>query len=360
MKKKRGSALVVGAGISGMRSAMDLAEMGYQVTLIDKAPNLGGTLRQLDYQFPNDHCGMCKMLPMVERDSASQYCLRKGFFHENIDILVATELVGIEGEPGKFQVTLRHKPTMVDPERCIGCGECVKVCPVEVPDEFNAGLTTRKAIYLPTPHNIPNHYVVDPSVCSRCRECETVCPTGAIDLQLEARKAFKVLVVDDELIVRDSIKEWLEDEGFQVDMAESGAEALEKLSQSSYSLMLLDVKMPGMDGVEVLKNAKEMHPDLDVVMMTAYATVETAVEAMKIGAMDYLMKPFDPDALVTAYGPDGASSRPRPPGRACGPPRRTSGRAGPTAPASRSRATTGVRPRRPTCPPCHEWPGSSP
>jgi len=299
MKKKRGSALVVGAGISGMRSALDLAEMGYRVSLIDKAPNLGGTLRQLDYQFPNDHCGMCKMLPMVERDSASQYCLRKGFFHENIDIMVATELAGIEGEPGKFQVTLRHKPTMVDPERCIGCAECVKVCPVEVPDEFNAGLTSRKAIYLPVPHNIPNHYVVDPSACSRCGECEKVCPTGAVDLQLEARKAFKILVVDDELIVRDSIKEWLEDEGFKVDMAESGVEALEKLSQTSCSLLLLDVKMPGMDGVEVLKNAKEMHPDLDVVMMTAYATVETAVEAMKIGAMDYLMKPFDPEAMVT-------------------------------------------------------------
>lgn len=299
MNKKRGSALVVGAGISGMRSALDLAEMGYRVTLIDKAPNLGGTLRQLDYQFPNDHCGMCKMLPLVERDDASSYCLRKGFFHENIDIMLATEMVAVEGEPGKFQVTLRHKPTLVEPERCIGCAECSRVCPVEVADEFNAGLTTRKAVYLPVPHNIPNHYVVDVAACSRCGECVKVCPTGAIDLQLEARKAFRVLVVDDELIVRDSIKEWLEDEGFQVDMAESGVEALDKLAHNTYSLMLLDVKMPGMDGVEVLKRGREMHPDLNVVMMTAYATVETAVEAMKVGAMDYLMKPFDPEALVT-------------------------------------------------------------
>ena len=298
MKKKIGSGLVVGAGISGIRSALDLAEVGYHVTLIDKAPNLGGTLAQLDYQFPNDHCGMCRMLPLVERDASSQFCLRKGLFHENIDIMLSTELVSLEGEPGKFQATLRQKPTMVDPERCFGCGECSRVCPVEVPDEFNAGLTMRKAIYLPVPHNIPNTYVVDMTSCTMCGKCEKVCPTKAIDFGMEARGRFRILVVDDEFVVRDSLKEWLADEGFQVDMAESGAEALEKLAREDFHLMLLDIKMPGMDGVEVLKRSKELRPGLPVVMMTAYATVETAVEAMKIGALDYLMKPFDPDTLV--------------------------------------------------------------
>ena len=97
MKKKIGSALVVGSGISGIRSSLDLAEEGYQVTLIDKAPNLGGILTQLDYQFPTDHCGMCKMLPLVERDASSQYCLRKGLFHENIEIMLSAELVALEG-----------------------------------------------------------------------------------------------------------------------------------------------------------------------------------------------------------------------------------------------------------------------
>ncbi|MGD9075440.1 MAG: 4Fe-4S binding protein, partial [Desulfobacteraceae bacterium] len=226
MKKKIGSSLVVGTGISGIRSALDLAETGYQVTLVDKAPNLGGVLTQLDYQFPTDHCGMCKMLPLVERDASSQFCLRKGLFHENIDIMLSTELASLEGEPGKFLVTLRQKPALVDPERCIGCGECSRVCPVEVPDEFNAGLTMRKAVYLPVPHNIPNNYVVDVASCTLCGECEKICPTRAIDFGLEARKAFRILVVDDELVVRDSLKEWLEDEGFQVDMAESGMEAL--------------------------------------------------------------------------------------------------------------------------------------
>jgi len=298
MKKKIGSALVVGTGISGIRSALDLAEQGYHVTLIDKAPHLGGILTQLDYQFPTDHCGMCKMLPLVERDASSQYCLRKGIFHENIDIMLSTELVDLEGEPGKYQVTLRQKPTMVDPERCIGCGECSRVCPVEVPDEFNAGLTMRKAVYLPVPHNIPNTYVVDVAACTLCGECEKICPTKAIDFGTEARREFRILVVDDELVVRDSLKEWLEDEGFQVDMAESGMEALEKVTKDVYHMMLLDIKMPGMDGVEVLKRSKDIRPELPVVMMTAYATVETAVEAMKIGSLDYLMKPFDPDTLV--------------------------------------------------------------
>jgi nucleotide-binding universal stress UspA family protein/CheY-like chemotaxis protein len=112
------------------------------------------------------------------------------------------------------------------------------------------------------------------------------------------RRDFRILVVDDELIVRDSIKEWLEDEGFSVDMAASGPEALDKLSTKSYHLMLTDIKMPGMDGVELLKNAHKRYPDLTVIMMTAYATVETAIEALKIGALDYLLKPFDPEILV--------------------------------------------------------------
>jgi heterodisulfide reductase subunit A len=298
MKKKIGKALVVGAGISGIRAALDLAEFGYGVTLIDQSSHIGGILSQLDYQFPTDRCGMCKMLPMVDRDTSSQYCLRKGLFHENIDIRLSTELVSVEGEPGNFQVSLRRKPNLVDPARCIGCGECVKVCPVEVPDSFNAGLSVRKAIYLPVPHAIPNAYIIDVMACSRCGECEAICPTGAIKVLEEVRKDFRILVVDDELIMRDSLKSWLEDEGFTVDMAASGPEALNHLSKQAYGLMLVDIKMPGMDGVELLQKAKEVFPDLSVVMMTAYATVETAVEAMKIGALDYLLKPFDPDTLI--------------------------------------------------------------
>lgn len=291
--------MVVGAGISGIRAALDLAEFGYGVTLIDRAPHIGGILGQLDYQFPTDRCGMCKMLPLVNRDASSQYCLRKGLFHENIDIRLSTELASVEGEPGDFRVSLRQKPSFVDPNLCNGCGECVNVCPVEVPDAFNVGLSMRKAIYLPVPHNIPNTYVIDMTACTRCGDCEPVCPTGAIKVSAKVDKDFRILVVDDELIVRDSIKDWLEDEGFTVDAAESGPDALKLLSKQMYHLMLTDIKMPGMDGVELLQKAKQEFPDLCVVMMTAYATVETAVEAMKIGALDYLLKPFDMDSIVS-------------------------------------------------------------
>ena len=137
MIRKIGKALVVGAGISGIRAALDLAEFGYGVTLIDRSPHLGGILSQLDYQFPTDRCGMCKMLPLVDRDASSQYCLRKGLFHENIEILLSTEIASVDGEPGQFQVMLKQHPNWVDSDLCIGCGECLSVCPVEVPDEIH-------------------------------------------------------------------------------------------------------------------------------------------------------------------------------------------------------------------------------
>jgi heterodisulfide reductase subunit A len=298
MGEKLGKALVVGAGISGIRTALDLAETGYGVTLIDREAHMGGILSQLDDQFPSNHCGMCKMLPLVKRDQSSQFCLRKGLFHENIDIRLNTEIVALEGEAGKFSVSLREKPTRVDPALCVGCGICESVCPVEIPDVFNEGLSTRKAIYLPVPHNIPNPYVIDLAACNHCGACEKICPTHAVQLSFEKRKDFRILVVDDELIVRDSLKEWLEEEGFFVDIADSGPAALAKLSKEAFHLMLTDIKMPGMDGVDLLKKAREVFPHLYVLMMTAFATVETAVEAMKIGAQDYLMKPFDPEQMI--------------------------------------------------------------
>ncbi|MBF0257364.1 MAG: FAD-dependent oxidoreductase [Desulfamplus sp.] len=293
-----GTVLVIGAGISGIRSALDMAECGYRVILTDRQPHIGGILSQLDYQFPTNRCGMCKMLPMVNRDSSSQYCLRKGLFHKNIELMLSSEIISLKGEAGAFQAALRRRPGLILTDLCIGCAECASVCPVEVPDLFNVGLSMRKAVYLPVPHKIPNTFVIDTDSCNMCKACEPVCPTGAIRFSDQGRRQFHILVVDDELIVRDSLKEWLEDEGFSVDMAESGKDALQKLSSQSYHLMLLDIKMPEMDGVTVLMKSKAQFADLPVLMMTAYATVETAVGAMKTGAMDYLLKPFDTESVI--------------------------------------------------------------
>lgn len=107
----------------------------------------------------------------------------------------------------------------------------------------------------------------------------------------------KILVVDDEMIVRKSLGGWLQEEGYDVDVAGSGKEALEALSRDDWDIFLVDIKMPGIDGLELQRRIHEIHPDATVIIMTAYASVDTAVEAMKQGAYDYVVKPFEPEAL---------------------------------------------------------------
>ena len=296
--------VVVGAGIGGVRAALDLADSGHPVTLIDKAPYMGGLLSKLDHQFPTDGCGMCRMLPTIHRDAATQFCLRRGMAHENITLMCDTTLDHIEGEAGDYTLRLRQRNQWVNPDLCTGCGACTEVCPVVVPDRFNEGMSTQKAIDLPLPHATPKTYTIDTAHCTHCGECAAACPEKAITLPEDQKKQFRILVVDDELIVRDSVKEWFEFEGYAVDMADSGPKALEMIESSlgngnqRYSLMMLDIKMPEMEGTEVLKRAKAIDPELNVVMMTAYATVKTAVETMQSGALEYIIKPFDPDTLI--------------------------------------------------------------
>jgi len=107
----------------------------------------------------------------------------------------------------------------------------------------------------------------------------------------------RILIVDDETIVRESLGSWFREEGYSVDVAASAREALEKLTIKDWDIFLLDIRMPGMDGLELQRKIKESHPDSTIIIMTAYASVETAVEAMKQGAYDYIVKPFDPDDL---------------------------------------------------------------
>jgi len=111
-----------------------------------------------------------------------------------------------------------------------------------------------------------------------------------------------ILVVDDEEIVRDSLASWLEEDGYDVDTAPNGPTALTKVAQHAYAVLLVDLKMPGMDGLEVLAQARSLQPDVPVIIMTAYATVDTAVQAMKQGAYDYLVKPFEPEELSLMVG----------------------------------------------------------
>ncbi|MBW2251841.1 MAG: sigma-54-dependent Fis family transcriptional regulator [Deltaproteobacteria bacterium] len=107
----------------------------------------------------------------------------------------------------------------------------------------------------------------------------------------------KIFIVDDELVMRKSLSGWLERDGYEVDTAESGEEAIEKLKKTRFDLLLVDIKMEGISGLDVLKHVMENDPDVAVVMITAYGSISTAIEAMKNGAHDYLLKPFDPDEL---------------------------------------------------------------
>jgi len=121
------------------------------------------------------------------------------------------------------------------------------------------------------------------------------------------KKRKPVLIVEDEAIMRESLRDWLKDEGYEVETAEEGEEALERIGKKEFGLAVLDLRLPGRDGLEVLREAVAQSPTLKGIIITAYPSVETAVEAMKIGAVDYMVKPFAPDALEksieTTLGP---------------------------------------------------------
>lgn len=298
MKKQYG-ALVVGAGIGGMRAALDLAETGYKVALIDARPSLGGILTQLDHQFPSDHCGMCKMLPLTQRDQSSQYCLRKGFFHKNIDIFTHTELKALEGDPGKFHATLSRRSTFVDPTRCVSCGACAEACPVRVPNEFNAGLGTRTAAYLPVPHNIANHYVVDLDNCQRCWRCFEACPTKAIDFKFDDRPGFHILVATPDRELAENLPQWLKKEGFPLHITESAEDAVAQIAEGlDARLVLLDLDLPAAEAERVLRRVQELRPGITVLPLAAPDKRDFAAELQRLGAGELLPKPLDRASFV--------------------------------------------------------------
>ncbi len=172
-----GAVMVVGGGIAGIQASLDLAESGFKVYLIESSPAVGGRMAQLDKTFPTNDCAMCILSPKLVE------CSR----HLNINLMTLADVLKVEGEPGNFEVTLRLRPRYVDLEKCTGCGACFKYCPVKVPDEFNLGLSERKAIYLMYPQAVPAACLIDMEKCRLCKACAKRCQAGAINLDDKER-----------------------------------------------------------------------------------------------------------------------------------------------------------------------------
>ena len=171
-------ALVVGAGIAGIQAALDIANSGYDVLLVERLPSIGGHMAQLSETFPTLDCSQCILTPRTVEVGR----------HAHIDLRTYAELIDLQGEPGNFTARIRRRPPYVRWDLCTGCGLCQAKCPTRVPAEFEGGLGPRKAIYTLSPQAVPNKPVIDREHCryftqGRCRICERLCPVGAIDYE---------------------------------------------------------------------------------------------------------------------------------------------------------------------------------
>ena len=170
-------ALVIGGGIAGIQTAIDIADAGYKVDIVEKTPSIGGRMSQLDKTFPTLDCSACILTPKMVEAAA----------HENITIHTYSEVESVSGFVGHFTVDIRKKARFVDMTKCTGCGICQEKCPSKKSlNEFNRGLNTRSAIYTPFAQAIPNVPVIDATACikmktGKCGICEKFCQAGAID-----------------------------------------------------------------------------------------------------------------------------------------------------------------------------------
>ena len=168
LKKKNdkiGAVLVIGGGIAGIQASLDLAESGQKVYLLENGPAIGGNMPRLDKTFPTNDCSMCILSPKIVE------CGR----HLNIESITWSELEGLSGSAGNFTAKVRKRARYVDISKCTGCGDCSEVCPVSVPDEFDASLAERKAIFRSYPQAFPNAFVIDKQFFPACRYS---CPAG--------------------------------------------------------------------------------------------------------------------------------------------------------------------------------------
>jgi len=182
--KTIGSVMVVGGGIAGTQAALDLANSGYYVYLVEKSSAIGGVMAQLDKTFPTNDCSMCILSPKLVE------CGR----HLNIELITMAEVEKVEGEAGNFQVTVNERPRYIDMEKCIACGICAEKCPKKVDDEFNTGLNKRKSAYVKYPQAVPLKYAIDDETCiyfvkgkGKCKACEKLCPAEAVDLKQKGK-----------------------------------------------------------------------------------------------------------------------------------------------------------------------------
>jgi len=189
------SVLVIGGGIAGIQASLDLADAGARVILVEREATIGGIMAVLDKNFPTLDCSIC-----IEAPKMSEVNL-----HPNIEILSLAEVETLEGSPGDFQVQIRQKARYVT-DACTRCGECTNACPVVLPNEYDSGMATRKAIYTPIPQSVPGAYTIDIQHCLNtppnylpCNHCLQVCPPKAIDFlvppeQTLTRKVGSVIV----------------------------------------------------------------------------------------------------------------------------------------------------------------------
>ena len=173
-------ALIIGAGIAGMQAALDIANAGYDVALVERLPSIGGRMAQLSDTFPTLDCAQCILTPRTVEVG----------HHEHIHLHTYSEIEAITGEIGHFQVRIRRHAAYVDWDKCTGCGTCQEKCPRRVTSEFERGMGRRKAIYTLSPQAVPNKPVIDHEHClffqrGKCRVCERFCPVGAINFDQE-------------------------------------------------------------------------------------------------------------------------------------------------------------------------------
>ncbi len=173
--------LVVGGGIAGIQAALEIANAGFHVYLVEREPSIGGHMAQFDKTFPTLDCSACILTPrMVEAG-----------YHPNITLLTWSEVMSVSGYIGNFNVTIKKKARCVIEELCTGCGICVEKCPMKVVDEvYEAGFGKRKVIYTPFAQAVPKYPVLDKPNCTyfkngKCKACEKFCPTNAIDFTQE-------------------------------------------------------------------------------------------------------------------------------------------------------------------------------